>query len=397
MMHCRILVSLVALASLCGCVTQNVKTTAVPILETYVTELSTDEVLDVAVVVFDPGISNADPEEGIYPEIRRAEATFMARELAQVLDNQGVWGASRVVPYKEHITDVLIQGLIEQSDGEMLTITITARDSQGRVWLDKQYTGTTSRYAYQQTQRVKKDPFLVIYRDIANDLLAVFRALPRSDRVAIRDVSTLKFAQSFAPEAFEEYLIEDEAELTRAVRLPANSDPMMTRISMIRQRNHVFVDTLQGHYDNFSAAMYTPYNEWRRLSYEEARALRELRSEAQNQLVMGGISLLAGIAAATSDSSTTRAAGAIGVYAGGSLIKSGLERRAEANIHSLALEELGQSLESEITPQVINLEDRTIQLSGTIEDQYSQWREILSDIYAAELAELPTETEKFSQ
>jgi len=78
------------------------------------------------------------------------------------------------------------------------------------------------------------------------------------------------------------------------------------------------------------------------------------------------------------------------MYAGGGLIKSGLERRAEANIHSLALEELGQSLEADITPQVIDLEDRTVQLSGTIDDQYSQWREILSDIYAAEMAELPT-------
>jgi hypothetical protein len=46
---------------------------------------------------------------------------------------------------------------------------------------------------------------------------------------------------------------------------------------------------------------------------------------------------------------------------------------------------------------VISLEDRTIQLSGTIEDQYSQWREILSDIYAAELAELPTENDPLSQ
>ena len=44
-----------------------------------------------------------------------------------------------------------------------------------------------------------------------------------------------------------------------------------------------------------------PYNEWRRLSYEETVALRELENEAQTQLIMGGISLLAGIAAATSD------------------------------------------------------------------------------------------------
>lgn len=84
-----------------------------------------------------------------------------------------------------------------------------------------------------------------------------------------------------------------------------------------------------------------------------------------------------------------RTAGAVGIWAGGTLIKSGLERRAEASMHSAALEELGQSLEADITPQVIELEDRTVQLSGTVEDQYAQWREILADIYATEIADLP--------
>jgi hypothetical protein len=332
-----------------------------------------------------------DPENSVYPEIRRAEATFMARELALVLDDQGAWGASRVVPSNDHIADVLINGTIEQSDGESLTLYIRATDAQGRTWLDKRYAGTTSRYAYQQKQRVKKDPFLAIYRDVGNDLLTVFQGLLRNERLAIRDVAKLRFARTFAPAAFESYLLESDSDLTRAVRLPAESDPMMSRIGAIRQRNHVFVDTLQGHYDNFSGAMSGPYTEWRRLSYEETVSLRQLESEARTQLLVGGLSVLAGIAAATSDDRNVRTAGAVGIYAGGGLVKSGLERRAEANIHSLALEELGQSLEAEITPQVIELEDRTVQLSGTIDDQYSQWREILSDIYAAEIADLPTE------
>ena len=382
---------LMLLAVLSGCVTENVRTTTVPTLSTYETSLPSDEVLDIAVVVFDPGIEEADPEKGIYPEIRRAEATFLARELALVLDDQGVWGASRVVPSSEHITNVLVTGAIEQSDGESLALKIKAVDAQGRIWLDKQYAGTTSRYAYQQTHRVKRDPFLAIYRDIANDLIAVFKSLERSDRLAIRDVSKLKFAQSFAPEAFEGYLSDDEGALTRAVRLPAESDPMMARIGAIQQRNHIFVDTLQGHYDNFSGSMGGPYNEWRRLSYQETIALRELRQEYRTGLAVGGLAMLASLAAASSDNRATRAAGIYGAIDSGELIKRSMEKRAEANIHSLALEELGQSLEAEITPQVIELEDRTIQLSGTIEDQYGQWREILSDIYAAEIAELPTD------
>jgi len=374
---------------LSGCVTETVKTTAVPTLSTYEAALAGDEILDIAVVIFDPGFTDAETDETVYPEIRRAEATFMARELALVLDNQGVWGASRAVPSDEHISDIVVTSTIAQSDGELLELQVSAVDARGQVWLDKTYSGSTSRYAYQQTQRVKKDPFLGVYRKIANDLIKHFKALSREERLAIRDVSTLRFAQSFAPEAFDGYLVTDENNITRAVRLPAESDPMLARIAAIQQRNHVFVDTLQGHYDNFVGSMSAPYNEWRRLSYDETIALRELEADSRRKLIVGGLSLLAGVAAATSDDRNVRTAGAVGVFAGGSLIKGGLERRAEAKIHSLALEELGQSLEAEITPQVIELEDRTVQLSGTIEDQYSQWREILSDVYAAEIAELP--------
>lgn len=386
------LLALIGLVS--GCVTQTVKTTAVPTLTTYETELADDEILDIAVVVFDPGIAETDADANVYPEIRRAEAAFMARELTLVLDDQGVWGASRVVPSSDYISDILVTGTIKQSDGESLVLTIQARDARGHEWLKKDYAGATSRYAYQQTQRVKRDPFLGVYRRIANDLITAFKQISRNERLAIRDVATLRFAQSFAPAAFEDYLQTDETNITRAVRLPAESDPMMARITTIQQRNHVFVDTLQGHYDNFSGSMEGPYNEWRRLSYDETVALRELQQEARTQLIVGGLSVLAGIAAATSDDRNVRTAGAVGIYAGGNLVKSGLERRAEAKIHSLALEELGQSLEAEITPQVIELEDRTVQLSGTIEDQFSQWREILSDIYAAEIAELPASLEK---
>ena len=70
----------------------------------------------------------------------------------------------------------------------------------------------------------------------------------------------------------------------------------------------------------------------------------------------------------------------VGIAGGGYLLKSGLEKRSESNIHTLAREELGQSLEAEITPRVIELEDRTVRLSGNAEDKYAQWRELLADV-----------------
>jgi len=87
----------------------------------------------------------------------------------------------------------------------------------------------------------------------------------------------------------------------------------------------------------------------------------------------------------------------VGIIGGASVLKSGLEKRAEASIHSLALEELSQSLEAEITPRVIELEDRTVRLSGNVEDQYAQWRELMADIYATEIGNLEPVTPESSQ
>ena len=379
---------LLALSLLTGCVTETVKSTSVPVLDAPDTPVPDAELLDVGVVILDPGISSVEDEEQVYPEVRRAEATFMATELADVLAEQGGWGAVRVVPDERQFSDLLVRGSILQSDGEALELKIRASDARGTVWLDKRYTGITSRYAYEQGTRTKQDPFLSVYRMIANDMLAAFQRLPAEERTTIRRVAEMRFARDFASGAFADYLNEDPSGQVTLRRLPSEEDPMLARVRGLRQRHYVFVDTLQGHYTGFSDDMYTPYQEWRKASYEETVALRELENEAKREMIAGGAAILAGIVAQSSGSRMTRSAGAIGVVGGGALLKRGLEKRAESNIHSLALEELGQSLDAEITPRVIELEDRTVRLTGNVEDQYDQWRELLADIYAAELAAL---------
>ncbi|MDA9797715.1 hypothetical protein N9C39_03115 [Luminiphilus sp.] len=385
----RSLVSLLlALSLLSGCVTETVKSTSVPVLDAPDIPVPDAELLDVGVVILDPGISSVEDEEQVYPEVRRAEATFMATELADVLAEQGGWGAVRVVPDERQFSDLLVRGTILQSDGEALELKIRVSDARGTVWFDKRYTGITSRYAYEQGTRTKQDPFLSVYRMIANDMLAAFQRLPAEERTTIRRVAEMRFARDFASGAFADYLNEDPSGQVTLRRLPSEEDPMLARVRGLRQRHYVFVDTLQGHYTGFSDDMYTPYQEWRKASYEETVALRELENEAKREMIAGGAAILAGIVAQSSGSRMTRSAGAIGVVGGGALLKRGLEKRAESNIHSLALEELGQSLDAEITPRVIELEDRTVRLTGNVEDQYDQWRELLADIYAAELAAL---------
>lgn len=383
------LLLLLGALALVGCVNQTVKSTSVPALNTPVTALPENELLDVGVAIFDPGIDAVDDDERIYPEVRRAEARYVPKVLAEVLQNSGAWGAVRVVPDEGRITDLMIRGTILHSDGEKLRLHVIAEDSRDYLWLDKIYTGKASRYAYDNRTRARYDPFQAVYHTIANDLVDRLDELPSANRREIRMVSELLFAKGFSEQAFSGYLDTTRKGKLLVVRLPSEDDPMLQRVRKLRERDHIFVDTLQEYYKGFSADMYGPYQEWRKLSYEEVIAFQELQTESRRQLIAGGAAILAGIAGATSSDGATRAAGNVAIIGGGYLLKSGLESRAEAQIHVEALEEIGQSLEAEITPQVIELEDRTVMLSGNVEDQYAQWRAVLAEIYRNEIGDLP--------
>ena len=391
----RLLAVITACFVLSACVSQTIKSTSVPKIDTPSSAVPEALLFDVSVVVFDPGLDNFDEDEQVYPEVRQAEARFMPMVLSEAIQNSGAWGAVRVVPDGTQVTDLIVRGEILHSDGEELQLAITAIDARGEVWLEETYTGKASRYAYQPATRNPYDPFQAVYNTIANDLLERLEELTEKERGDVRLVTELRFARDFSPEAFDPYLEKTRKGEYEIKRLPAENDPMLGRVRDIRERNRLYVDTLQVYYANFDLQMLEPYQEWRRASFEESAALQELRAESTRNLIVGGIAVLAGIAAASSgDSSAARTAGQVAILGGGYLVKSGLDKRNEAQIHVQALEELGMSLEAEITPQIIELEDDTIILTGNVEEQYAQWRALLGDIYRAEIGslELPEES-----
>ena len=379
----------IALAGmLAGCVNQTVKSTSVPTIDTATDVVPENQLMDVGIAIFDPGLDEYGDDERVYPEVRKAESRYMPNLLSQAMQESGAWGAVRVVPDPERVSDLIVTGKILHSDGERLELAITAVDSRGYEWLDETYEGKASAYAYKSTTRSTYDPFQAVYNNIANDLLQAMGKLRPTDRENVRLTTDLLFAQSFSPEAFDGYLAKNRNDVYLLLRLPAENDPMLERIGTIRDRDNLYVDTMQEYYNAFGVEMIGPYQEWRKLSYEEAIALQELQADARRRLIAGAVAVAAGIAGMSSSDSYSRSAGNVAVIGGGYLLKSGLEKRNEAQIHVQALEELGMSLEAEITPQVIDLEDRSVTLSGNVEEQYSQWRELLADIYATEIGAL---------
>ena len=80
--------------------------------------------------------------------------------------------------------------------------------------------------------------------------------------------------------------------------------------------------------------------------------------------------------------SAVRTAGTIGGIAG---IMSGLEEeRRREDSHGGDHANLRPRSRSEVAPQVVEVEGRTLKLTGTAEDQYREWREMLKQMYLEE-------------
>jgi hypothetical protein len=45
---------------------------------------------------------------------------------------------------------------------------------------------------------------------------------------------------------------------------------------------------------------------------------------------------------------------------------------------------MSDTFQSEVAPQVIDVEGRTLKLTGTAEEQYREWRKMLHDLYLEE-------------
>ena len=378
--------------TLSGCATHTVKTTAyTPIIQDS-QNINEDFLLDVGVAIFAPGIDELDDDQEQLPnhQVRLAESRYAPYLLSEPLQRSANWGIVRLMPNANSPMDVFINGVILESNGETMSMRVSVSDSTGRQWYQKEYEQAISQFSYDPSQRQQNDPFQILYNNIANDLLEWRQEnISEPEITEIRTVSEMLFAKRFSSQVFDSYLVQDRNGVYQITSLPSDDDPLLLRIRDIRERDFMFIDTVQDYYATYVRQMRLPYDSWREQSYHETIELRELEASARRRFIAGAATVVAGIAAATQGSNYgTQIGGAAAVGAGAYLIRSGFDKRAEAQMHMEALEELGQSLEDEVAPQVISLEDRSITLTGSVEEQYEQWREILADLYAAEVGQL---------
>jgi hypothetical protein len=382
--HCILI--LAAMITPWGCATYNAQKVGPTTMEQAKTEIPEEQLLDVGILVFKT--KELTPEvakkEGTNAEIRKAETHFIPYHLKNTLHQSSHWGAIQVVPAETNSVDLMVKGKILESNGEHLVLEIDVIDASQKRWFKKTYSAKAAEAYYSGNTQGEKDAYQDIYNAIANDMARYKMKLTAAQIKNVRTVAKLKFAQEFAPDAFDGYLKADDKKQLSVNRLPAENDTMMERLLQIREREYMYVDTLNQQYEGFYTEMWPAYENWRQLNLTEREAIKKIKREAMTKQLVGALLVAGAIAAGSRDSNMARAVAPAMVIIGGQVFISGWNVSKEAEMHKAAIEELSESFGTEMQPVTMEFEGQQYELTGTAEEQFKRWKQLLRQIYFAE-------------
>ncbi len=323
--------------------------------------------LEMGLIVFNPGIPEDESsysDWGIFPKIRMVEAQYLPVVLRDALVESDNWGVVRVLPKDDKTLELRVQGEIIHSDGIDLVLHITVTDATGRLWLDKTYHDQTNPADYPVTASgtpawERGDPYADMYRQIANDLGQIKAGLKPTELARIRNVALLRYAQSLSPEAFSDFLATGPEGEYVLRRLPAEEDPMMVRVQRIRAQEYLFIDTVDEQYVNLREEMGPTYYLWRQYGRERAIFKEDYVRRTANREKYGQR----------------------GSYIA---MEQTYNTFKNSKIQDQDLQELAGGFNNEVAPTVMEVNGRVFRLSGGLDTQYAEWREILRSIFALE-------------
>lgn len=342
-------------------------------------ELPADNaLLDIGVQVF--STEQKQPGEyqlgdWVFNEIIQKETQFLPHLLKNTLVASNQWGAVRVIPENDPSLDILIQAEIIQSDGKTLELQVRATDSTGRQWIDRTYADQSAQEQYPESTRFTLDntfdalnfidPFQDIYNRIANDLVAARAALDEPALSELNLVTDMLYARDLSPDTFAGSLREDETGRLIIDSLPAADDPMMTRVADMKYRHHLFIDTVDEYYQTLYEDIQPAYVLWRRYSIDQITEVETSRQEANR-----------------SD---------YGSSSGFLSLSQRYDRFKWSKIFEREFSDLAAGFNNELAPAFLELNSQVHGLTGTMEQQYREWRGILRRLFELENGDLRAE------
>ena len=119
---------------------------------------------------------------------------------------------------------------------------------------------------------------------------------------------------------------------------------------------------------------------------------KKIKKEARTKQLLGALLIAGAIVAGSRDSNAARAMAPAMAVIGGQVFISGWNVSKESQMHSAAIEELSESFGIEMQPVTMEFEGQQYELTGSAEEQFKHWRELLKQIYIAETGFDPAPT-----
>ena len=134
---------------------------------------------------------------------------------------------------------------------------------------------------------------------------------------------------------------------------------MMARVERIRDQEYQFIDHIDEQYADLREEMRPTYDLWRQYGREQALYREEYKERVAERDRQGRRGSFAAMSQAYSHYRSSK-------------------------IQEQDLRELAGGFDNEISPTVMEVNDRVFELDGTLDSQYTQWRDILRQIFALE-------------
>lgn len=364
--------------------------------------------LRLAIPVLDPGIPISTEEqqkEGIWPELRQAEAVLAASKLKEWVHRFNQFDEIVISADSSISADLYLLGRIEKSDGETMELAYQIVDARGKNWTtERNKSHRVEPGWHERFGRTEKDPFDELYYEIAEDLYEELKdrgkshvnqmeynerqgvkSARMSELEQITTVRKLAFAGYISPSKYGDFLTISDGRY-KIVNAPSEESQDWVRMKSIMRRDKEFIGVIDSYYEGYVDQLAKDYKQWQHDSFPVAREVR-IAKRNRNLKSIAGAALLIASAAALKDGAAAEGDGSaelgvqVGAAASGALLLGAFRDNQLRKQASEEINELGKSMHNSIRPTRIDLDGKVVTLTGTVHEQYQEWSSLLLDLY----------------
>ena len=364
--------------------------------------------MDFAVIVLNPNLDEEEQrmrEKGIWPEVRKTESIRSAYRIKQAISALNQFDNVLVVPSPTVSSDLYLEGIIQKSTTEDMTIRWRLLDATGATWI--KWKNTEHRVQLGWHDRYYKpgrDAFGPLYQSIANDVYQKLRNVAKDhSRVQSRNqrlisrgkspklshldevtrVRDLVMARFFAPDIFANSLNINSKDKFEIAYIPDNQTQEWQRIQSFVRRDQDVVEKYDRTYRAFFDATTNSYENWLNEVYPFAREARRNKSQSRRNVVFGSLIAVAALAAGldASDDGVRDRILTGGAVAGGGLIAKGFFDRQDYRQNLNLFDEMSRNYHDQFEPLNVDINGEIITISGAAQTQFSNWRQLLKETY----------------